>query len=95
MEMICKYMWKCSAGKITNTEKNIFSSLQQKCTRLVNNHFDENGLYYTQEAKIITGLALNKNVLWETTQLTLHLHQIIGKHRSLFDAARSEAMSPQ
>lgn len=90
MDMIAKGRWKDSAGKIHNPGKSYFLQLAARCVREVNQQRDEDGVSVARKAMIITGMALNTNGVWEIRQLNPGLQRIIQKHKSVFEATRSD-----
>lgn len=88
MKLIGSGKWKeglLESGKLPNPRKKFFSKLAGRVVRDVNQMRDCNGLSYARKAMIRCGLAKDLNGQWCTSQLFLHLQNIITKYQEKFD----------
>lgn len=81
-----------SSGKLPNPGKGFFLRLAADAVREVNAQRDKNGVQYARKAMIMTGMSLNLNGLWEESQLTQELQQIVAKHRNHFEGEAVEGV---
>jgi len=73
------------SGKLRNPGKRFFLQLAADAVRAVNAQKDSNGVSYARKAMVMTGMSLNYNGLWEESQLTSDLQEIIARNRRHFD----------
>lgn len=77
MHLIKKGKREDSSGKIENPGRTFFLRIFDDSVRKINQQRDSGGVSYARKAMIITGMALNTNDLWEESQLTPDLQNIV------------------
>mmetsp|Transcript_7162 Transcript_7162/g.17545 ORF Transcript_7162/g.17545 Transcript_7162/m.17545 type:complete len:110 (-) Transcript_7162:31-360(-) len=65
--------------------ENFFLKMAAEAVRRVNRERDANGMSYARKAMIWCGLSLNGSVVWEESQLSVALQNIVKTQRKYFE----------